>query len=377
MKRKGILGGTFDPFHLAHEQMGTAALRELGLDEILVMPTGNQYLKTSVKHVTRTVHREAMTRLAIRDIPYFQYSNMEILRQGNTYTADTLRYLAMEEPDTRWFYIIGADSLHGMRRWFAPEVICRHAEMVAATRKDQADLSQMAEDIRWLSERFGAVVHLLKLDPLPASSTVIREEIRAGIWPHPYLKPAVNDYIKEHDLYSPPLSEERIKEKLSGILKPSRYRHTLNVAKTAELLAEHTRAADPGQARLAGLLHDCGKAEGSALSHAPLGAVIARDEYGITDPEILQAIRWHTTGRPGMTELEKIIFIADYIEPGRDRAPRLSELRKLAYEDLDKTIVCILEDTLSYLRNCGASIDEMSVRTYNYYLKSTTEGVYE
>lgn len=367
MKRKGLLGGTFDPIHLAHEQMGVSAMKEFQLDEVLVMPTGNQYLKTIHTKVTRAKHREAMVKLAIQDVPGFTYSNMEILRQGYTYTADTLRELIHREPDTIWYYIIGADSLHGMRHWFAPEVICRHAELVAATRKDQTDLSQMEEDIRWLTERYGARIHVLTLDPIPASSTQIRKEIREGILPHPYLKPAVSEYIREHGLYGPPRSEEEILESLTHRLKPSRYRHTLGVAETAEKLAAHYGTVDPARARLAGVLHDCGKNEGTALTHGPIGAVIAREEYGITDEEILTAICWHTTGKPAMTELEKIIFVADYIEPGRDRAPHLTELRTMAYEDLDKTILCILEDTLSYLRNSGTVIDEKSQETYNYY----------
>ena len=139
------------------------------------------------------------------------------------------------------------------------------------------------------------------------------------------------------------------------------------MAETAEKLAKAYGTVDPARARLAGILHDCGKNAGDALSHGPIGAVIAREEYGITDPEILSAIRWHTTGRPAMTDLEKIIFVADYIEPGRDKAPRLKKLRKLAFHDLNETIFCILEDTLSYLRNSGADIDGKSLETYNYY----------
>lgn len=367
MKKKGILGGTFDPIHLAHEQMGLAAMRELSLDEIVVMPTGNQYLKTVHSHVTRAKHREAMVKLAIQDVPGFTYSDMEILRGGYTYTADTLRELIHREPDTQWYYILGADSLHGMRRWFAPEVICRHAELVAAARREQMKPEQMEEDIAYLKERYGARIHTLILDPLPASSTQIRKEIREGRLPHPYLKPAVNEYIREHGLYGPQRSEEEILASLKVRLKPSRYQHTLGVAETAVKLAESLGTVSPEKARLAGVLHDCGKYEGDALTHAPLGAVIAREDYGITDEDILSAIRWHTTGRPAMTDLEKIIFVADYIEPGRDRAPRLEMLRKLAFTDLDKTIVCILEDTLSYLRNCGAFIDDSSLQTYNYY----------
>ena len=364
--RVGILGGTFDPIHLAHEALGHAACSAFDLDYVLVMPTGNSYLKTVHGKVTSARHREAMVRLSIADDPKFRFSDLELRRQGYTFTADTLLQLVREEPETRWFFIVGADSLHGMRDWYAPEVICRYAELIVAGRKDQVPEAELAEDIRYLTERYGAVIHRLVRTDQPVSSTQIRREIREGLLPHPQLEPAVSRYIAEHGLYGKPQSEEKIRASLEKRLKPGRFRHTLGVMETAEALARRY-GVDPERARLAGLLHDCGKNEGTSLTHGPIGAVIAREEYGITDEEILSAICWHTTGKPAMTDLEKIIFVADYIEPGRDRAPRLSELRTMAYEDLDKTILCILEDTLSYLRNSGTVIDEKSLETYNYY----------
>lgn len=164
------------------------------------------------------------------------------------------------------------------------------------------------------------------------------------------------------------MTTEEMCERLQQTLKPGRYRHTLRVADTAVSLAEnYGYPAD--RAFLAGLLHDCGKSDGDALTHAGIGARLARDVYGVDDPEILSAIACHTTGRPEMTLLEKIIFTADYIEPGRDKAPRLDFLRMRAYEDLDDTILCILEDTLSYLKEKGTEIDERSLQTYTYYYK--------
>ncbi|WP_434309002.1 bis(5'-nucleosyl)-tetraphosphatase (symmetrical) YqeK [Hominifimenecus sp. rT4P-3] len=164
------------------------------------------------------------------------------------------------------------------------------------------------------------------------------------------------------------MNEQEICQKLQHVLKPERYQHTLGVADTAVCLAK-VYGASPIQARLAGLLHDCGKEAGDALGHAAAGAWLAETEYGITDSEILSAIRFHTTGKPAMSLLEKIIFVADYIEPGRDRAPRLLELRKLAYQDLDQTVLLILEDTFAYLNQKQIPIDERSQATYQYYLK--------
>ncbi len=160
-----------------------------------------------------------------------------------------------------------------------------------------------------------------------------------------------------------------ISQKLKDTLSPSRYQHSLGVAQTAVLLAEHYQSVFPEQAKLAGLLHDCAKPFSDALGHAPLGAKIARENYGIEDPEILSAIASHTTGRPGMSELEKIIFIADYIEPGRMQAPRLTMLREHAFINLEETILFILEVTFSYLTQIHLYIVPLSQETFNYYLE--------
>lgn len=171
-------------------------------------------------------------------------------------------------------------------------------------------------------------------------------------------------------------------------LKYSRFIHTLGVAFTATSLAE-CHGVDMRRAETAGILHDCAKCidvsrmeqlcekAGYALSpmergngallHSKAGCILARDKYGIEDPEILNAIACHTTGKPAMTQLEKIIFIADYIEPGRESAPHLDEIRAAAFEDLDKALRMILKDTLEYLHEGEKPIDEMTQRTYDYY----------
>ena len=173
-----------------------------------------------------------------------------------------------------------------------------------------------------------------------------------------------------------------------------RYFHTLGVAFTAASMA--MRYDVPVMdAQIAGLLHDCAKcfsdekllaicsknhlevteveARNPYLLHGKVGAFIAKTDYQINDVSILNAICYHTTGHPDMTALEKIIFIADYIEPGRKQAPHLTEIRKLAFEDLDQAMVKILEDTLAYLGNGDGEIDPLTKTTYDYYKKLTVK----
>ena len=174
-------------------------------------------------------------------------------------------------------------------------------------------------------------------------------------------------------------------------LKYSRFVHTMGVAFTATSLAA-AHGCDIGKAEKAGLLHDCAKymsvdkmeqlcrkagleisavEKGSAaLLHAKAGSVLARTKYGVTDVDILNAIRCHTTGRPDMTLLEKIIFVSDYIEPGRVQAPHLQEIREAAFRNIDEALCIILRDTLEYLATTDKEIDPMTRRTYDFYINT-------
>lgn len=179
-----------------------------------------------------------------------------------------------------------------------------------------------------------------------------------------------------------------IKKQLKKELEKKRYQHTIGVMHTAACLAMRY-GSDMYQAMLAGLLHDCAKCisdkkqielceknhisirdverENPFLLHAKTGAFLARTQYGINDTAVLHAIEVHTTGIPNMSLLDKIIFVADYIEPNRDKAPNLEEIRTLAFENIDQVIYRILDDTLHFLNQKKGSIDEKSHETYEYY----------
>lgn len=189
--------------------------------------------------------------------------------------------------------------------------------------------------------------------------------------------------MKESDI-------RKIRKAMEKKLDEKRYEHTLGVAYTASALAMRY-GEDANKALLAGLLHDCAKCMSNEkrrkicqkhniriteaeernpfLLHAKVGGFLAAKKYGVEDKDIIRAVLNHTTGRPGMSLLEKITYIADYIEPYRKQAPNLETIRRLAFEDLDQALLCILKDTLEYLEAGNMEIDNMTRKTYEYYKK--------
>lgn len=190
----------------------------------------------------------------------------------------------------------------------------------------------------------------------------------------------------------------KIRKAMEKVQDEKRYEHTLGVTYTATALAMRYDASIEN-AELAGLLHDCAKCmeddkliaicekhhiiitdlerRNPFLLHAKAGSFLAMNTYKVHDSEIINAILNHTTGRPGMSLLEKIIFIADYIEPGRKQAPNLAQIRRMAFADLDCALLKILEDTLTYLHTSEGEIDPMTEKTYEYYKMSCQEAYKE
>ena len=365
--RIGILGGTFDPIHKGHIKLAKKALSKLKLDKVLIMPAGNPYFKTSAYTVTAGAHRAKLIRLAIMDEEGLELSDIELSRQGKTYTADTLLLLNNKNPHNKYYFIMGADSFNKIDSWRSPETIFELASIVVAGRDDQIKDKALDEKIEQIRSSFNADIIKLKWKGYKASSTDIRKKLKKGNYNVPLCKAEI-DYIKAAGLYKDKLTLSEIKTRFKAELKPSRYIHSLGVADVAKDLAYIYGYFDPKKAYLTGLIHDCGKPYADDLSHAGVGADIAASQYMIEDEEILSAIRSHTIGKVNMSLLEKIIFIADFIEPSRHDFPELASIRATAYEDIDKAVFMALKSTRLYLKSQGKSIDEESVKVYNYYL---------
>ena len=366
--RVGIMGGTLDPVHSGHVLVARKARELLKLDRVMLLPAGDPPHKAPP---TPKADRMEMARLAASECEGLFACAVEIDRAGVTYTVDTLRELSRANPNTEWFYLIGADTLDVLDSWrdFAEVAgICTFAV------NDRADEDVNAARVREMEEKYGARFARLPFRGPEISSTDVRERVAEGKSVAGLVSEAVEAYIRERGLYLCGKSKAQILDILKAELKPGRFRHTLGVAETVRRLAPRF-GVDPLRAELAGLLHDCAKAmpvdelrslarEGVAdvdeeelaadrVVHAPAGSVIAQRRFGVRDQSILSAIRKHTLGGGDMSAMDALIYVADFIEPNRSEFPGLSEARELAETDIFAAARLCAQLTNEHVRSEG------------------------
>lgn len=376
----GIFGGTFNPPHLGHVRLAKEAAEKIGADKILIIPSCIPPHKMPGK-LASGEERTEMCRLAFED-ELFEVSSIELDRGDKSYTVETLRELKKIYPDSGLYFIIGSDMLETFTRWYCWEEILTLAKICAASREKgfKADLSVFTPEQR---ER----IILLETEPLEVSSTQIRVEIAKNGSPV-LLSPRVLEYIKENGLYDDGLSAYRkiLREKLDDF----RLYHSECVSECAAVLAEKY-GADPEKARLAGLMHDVMKnadadghfeyieKSGEKLTpvdfsnpkvwHQISGAAYLKENGIVTDGEILGAVRWHTTGKAGMTLLEKIVYVADFISADRDY-PDVGVVRRLADKSLEDAILYTSRYTVNKLVSNNMPVHPATVECYNDMLIS-------
>lgn len=388
MAKIGIFGGSFNPPHEGHILAAKEFIRQLELDRLLIIPAGDPPHKTLSANSPTAMQRLEMTRLAVQDMENTEVLDLEIRRQGLSYTADTMEILRKDHPHDELYLLMGTDMFYSFGSWYQPERITKEATLAVAHR-DADSPARLKSCAAELKEKLGARIAFVENQYLPHSSTSVRAMI-AFQCADLYLAPQVMEYIREHGLYYAGkdlknLPYEELREISLSLHKSKRVDHVIGCSETAEALAQHYGACAE-DARRAGILHDITKAlNGSEqlhlsekyamildsferdhpkLLHAKTGSVIAREIFGESDA-VCSAIEWHTTGRDDMSLLEKLIYLADYMEPNRDIAG-IEELRRLTWTDPDAALMMGLEMTMTYVRSHGAMVDPHSAAALRF-----------
>ncbi len=367
--RIAVFGGSFDPVHRVHEHYVRAAMKELALDKLIVMPS---YLAPHKSNgaVASGEDRLAMCRIAFGGIGGVEVSDFELSRPDTSYSYLTCRRFAERYPDAERFFLVGADMLEDFFTWKNPGEILSYVTLVACGRGD--DIPAALHD-RFIS-RFGCDFVSVKFVGGKVSSTSIRVALAFGKAPSE-LNDGVLRYINERGLYTHPAVLPAL-----ALEKPERREHSFRVAEMACARAR-SMGVPERKALLAAALHDCGKyvqlssplLKGfvppedvpAPVLHQFTGAYLAEHEFGISDEEILSAIRYHTSGKEEMTTLEKLVFLADLLEEGRD-FPGVERLRTLFWRDLDECLYQSFREQVEYLESTGKPVYPLTKSAYEW-----------
>ncbi len=369
----GIYGGTFNPPHLGHLAAARAAVTTLGLDKLLLIPDADPPHKELPPGTPGPEHRLEMVKktadaLLMPEIA--EASSMELDRKGRSYTADTLKAVHKLYPKAELWLLLGTDMFLSLQDWRDPEAICELAGICAFGRSREDGEDVFAPQRKLLKQKFGAKTFTGTLpDLVEISSSEIRELLSRGEGSE-YLLPAVYGHILMNGLYGTHadlkhLDLPELRACSYSMVMQKRVNHIRGTEEEAVRLAQRW-GANETYARRAGILHDCTKylelepqlalcekygveldgleRQAVKLLHSKTGACIAKYVFGEPE-EVFNAIFWHTTAKADMTTLEKILYVADYIEPNRD-FDGVERLRELAYQDLNKALLLGVETTI-------------------------------
>ena len=388
MERIGIYGGTFNPPHIGHMEAAQQAVSLLHLSKLLLIPDRIAPHKVLPENSPTPEQRLQMLSIAAADIPQVEISSLELQREGPSYTYLTVEALKQQYPEAQLVLIMGTDMFLSFDNWKNWKWLMENVTIAVLYRGQKGEQAAIREK----QETFcamGARVELVQNQVTAISSTDLRRML-AFECAKPFLPEGVLEYIRENRLYDASrnlrqLPMEQLEQVVITLLKPDRVAHVLGCRDTAIELAKRW-GADINDAARAGILHDITKAldgplqltlcqehgiildafskENTKTLHALTGSVVAKNVFGENDA-VVSAIRYHTTGRAAMSLLEKIIYVADYMEPNRDFSG-VEEMRRLAYSDLDAALRMGLEMTMSILKTNRAQISTASLEALAY-----------
>ena len=382
MERIGIYGGTFNPPHIGHLRGAAQAITALGLSKLILIPDRIAPHKQIPSGSPTPEQRLEMIRIAASHYEKMEVSDIELKREGPSYSYITVQQIHEKHPDAKLYLLMGTDMFTSFLSWRNPEQIMKHATLAVMRRGDRGE-AEAIEAQKQTIETMGYEAVVVENKVTAISSTQLRR-LLAFRCAGEFLPEGVLDYIREFRLYDTRadwknLPMEELEKVVISLLNPNRVAHVLGCRDTAVELAKRW-GADVTDAARAGILHDITKAidgplqltlcdaYGKILSdfsrrypktlHALTGSLVAERIFGENE-EVVSAIQWHTTGKTDMTLLQKIIYVADYMEPCRN-FPGVEKLRELAYADMDAALKLGLEMTLEHLKNQGAEVSPES-----------------
>ncbi|MFI3230791.1 MAG: nicotinate-nucleotide adenylyltransferase [bacterium] len=410
----GIMGGTFNPIHNTHIDIAEKAMEMYKLDKVLFITTGQPPHKEDI-YVEEAKHRHKMVKLAISDNKKFKASKMEIKRKKTTYTIDTLKELheiyKSKNKEVKLYFITGTDAVANLHKWKDADNLFKYSKFLVVERPDyKLDKYNLKEEARGFLKKHSKYIKYFDFTPSHLSSTEVRELIKNQADfddDEMLICREVKEYIIENDLYNQHAifmsKYKALLRQLEPNLNENRFKHSIEVSKEAVKMGKHYNLSDEQIEKLflAGILHDCAKCltkeeilenaeiynlelddfvrNRLELAHSFLGEFIAKYEYSmitdgdntikleLIDEDVLGAIRYHTTGVANMFTIEKIIYIADYIEPTRRYFEGLIKARELAYKDLDRAMEYILDRTIEYNKGLGGEVHPLSIEAYEFY----------
>ena len=303
---------------------------------------------------------------------------IETTHEGKAYSSEILPALKEKYGDI--LFIIGGDSLRNFRKWHHPFEIVKVCPIVVVPRgaDDIAELKRIAST--FMSEWGGNIEVSEGVRGEDISSTVLRADIELGM-PSEYLSEDVRRIAEDARLYT---SHQAMIDRVRSVLPEKRWRHTCGVVETGLRMGEPL-GIPAEKVFVSCLLHDCMKyaetahagvpadAVGTKVMHAFNGAEEAKIAYGVEDEDVLDAIRYHTTGRAGMSTLEKLVYVADMIEPNRT-FDGVEHLREVTFKDLDEGFRLCLRRSYEVLLERGKPIYHLTVECYNAYCKGEGNG---
>ena len=382
--RIALYGGSYNPAHIGHITAARAVVRELRPDRLLMMPASVPPHKELESGSAEDADRLRILELLIPDESVVEVSDMELRRGGVSYTAETVEELRSRYPESEIFLLMGTDMLGIFEKWYNFQYIIENTTL-AVFGRNEGDDEKVTGAAEMLKKRYGARIVVIPNEPVEISSTQLRGMLasRSGVQ---YLSDEAYAYIIRKRLYGAKPDLDWLMERALPFLDERRAPHVKGCAVEAVKLAAHW-GADEGDAAEAAILHDitkkcssdeqlilCEKYDiiidsveknSSKLLHSKTGAAIAREEFGVPE-NISESIVWHTTGKADMTLLEKILYVADYIEPTRD-FEGVDKLRSLAYTDLDAAMELGLKMSVEDLVARGEKLHVRTVEAFSWF----------